>query len=293
MNRLTVDIKPGGIARIMLNDPKRRNAIDIALALALDEALLALSADPAVRVIILGASGPDFCAGHSLADDWEPDGRPLPEGHALLSTDGIDGFSAFERALFFDMPERWRNLPKPLIAAVQGHCIAGGLAVALACDLIVAAEDARFVDPTVALGACGPEHFAYPWDMTAREAKYWLLTGAPLEAMNALRIGLVCEVHAPEELTDAAEALARRIAAKPAFAVRMTKEAINLAADVGGRRAGMQATFSLHQLCHAENLLRHGLPVVPTTLSEKAVASVRAFSRRHHLVPNQTGEDHE
>jgi len=274
-----------GVETIVLKRPEKRNALSVAMTYELDAALVEASLDERVKVILIRATGPDFCAGHDLAEKGPVD-SPLARsltGLAPLRAKGIDGLSAFERELFYELPERWRSLPKPTIAVVQGRCIAGGLSLAMSCDLIVAGRGATFEDPTVMLGASGPEFFTYPFDLGARVAKHLLFTGDALTAEAAHALGLVCHVADDNALQADAEKLAGKIAAKPAFALRMTKEAINLAEDLGGRRGAMQATFHIHQLCHAENLLRHRLPVDPTGLPPRAAETVRRFTEEHVL----------
>ena len=137
------------------------------------------------------------------------------------------GPDAREKEIYIGFSERWRNIPKPTIAAVQGKVIAGGLMLVWPCDIIVAAENAEFIDNTVAMGVCGAEFFHHPWEVGIRQAKEMLYTSDAVTAADAFRLGMVNHVVALDELQPFALALAEKIAA--AAAVRAQ-------ADEGGRQ---------------------------------------------------------
>ncbi|WP_323039728.1 enoyl-CoA hydratase [Gemmobacter sp.] len=250
-----------GIARLRLNRPQARNAQNLALLDALDDALLAAATDDTVQVIILAAEGKDFSAGHDLREGLFslPPERFAPRvALGGQSAPGRAGHYAREREVYFDRIRRWRDIPKPTIAAVQGNCIAAGLMLAWACDLIIAAQDARFSDPVTAMGVAGVEWFAHPWELGARKAKELLMTGDPWSADEARAAGMVNHVVPTAELMGFTLALAARIAARPAFAQRMVKEAVNAAQDAQGMRNALETAFRIHQLCHAQNVEVHG-----------------------------------
>src|SRR5436189_189071 len=145
-------------------------------------------------------------------------------------------------------------------------CIAGGLMLAWACDLIVASSDAEFCDPVVAMGVCGVEWFVHPWELGARKAKEFLFTADVWSAAEAHRLGMVNHVVPKPELSSFVLALAQKIAAKPSFALKLTKEAVNRSVDVMGQPAAIDQAFALHQLCHAHNLQEFGMVVDPAGL---------------------------
>jgi enoyl-CoA hydratase len=151
------------------------------------------------------------------------------------------------------MCRRWRELPKPTIAMVQGACIAGGLMLAWVCDLIVAADDAFFADPVVRMGIPGVEYFAHPWAMPPRIAKEFLFTGDRMPARRAYEVGMVNQVVPREELAARTLALAERIAAMPRMGLALAKKAVNQAEDLQGLHAGLDSVFGLHHLAHAHN----------------------------------------
>ena len=154
--------------------------------------------------------------------------------------------------------------------------MAGGNMLAWACDLIIASDDAQFIDHTLEMGVCGAEFFAHPYELGVRKAKEWLFTADWLSAQDAYRLGMVNQVVPRAELTTYALAMAQRIARKPLFALKMAKEAVNSAQDAMGRRQAMKTSFALHQLCHSHNMRVHGMPIDPQGLPEKIRASLTA-----------------
>ncbi|WP_337187495.1 enoyl-CoA hydratase [Phenylobacterium sp.] len=261
-----------GVARILMNRPDRANAQGVAMTYELDRAFQRACRDPEVHVIILAGAGKHFNGGHDLGGRGQPDPR---EGRSLwgeFDGPGWAGSYAREREIYLDITERWRNAPKPTIAEVQGACIAGGLMLAWACDLIICSDDARFRDNTAAdMAIPGVEFFHHPMVMNVRKAKEWLLTGDWMDAETALAVGMVNHVVPRAELPDFTLGVARKIAATNPFTARLVKEAMNQAQDAMGRRAAMSAAFSLHQMGHMQSLLTNGLPIDPSKLP----ASVR------------------
>lgn len=252
-----------GIARVVLTRPEKRNAQDRDLLLALDDAYQRAVRDEDIRVIILAADGPDFSAGHDLDTDWTMDDarpRTLTGG---FDAPGAEGWFATEEELFTGLCLRWRDIPRPTIAEVRGRVIGGGLILVWPCDLIVAAENASFVDPVVAFDMNGAEYFTHLWELGARRAKEMLFTGEPITAHEARDIGMVNQVVADDQLEATTLRIARRVAARPPFGVRLAKRAINHGLDLQGQRAAIEAAFGLHQLGHNHNRLLHGGMVDP------------------------------
>lgn len=258
------------VARLVLNRPASRNAQDTRFLYALNAAFDRAAQDDAVKVIILAANGPHFSSGHDLR---ERDGLAALEEHGPIGTwcgfgcAGAEAQMAREREIYIGLSERWRNIPKPTIAAVHGKCIAGGLMLAWPCDLIVAAEDAMFLDNTVEMGVGGVEFFAHPWEVGPRKAKEMLFTADWLSAAEAKALGMVNHVVPEAELSAFTLALAARIAKKPLFALKLAKEAVNAAQDAAGRKGAMDTAFALHQLAHTHNLVVHGALIDPTGVS--------------------------
>ncbi len=257
------------IARIVMNRPEARNAQNLEMTYELDAAFDRAIADDRIKVIILAGADPHFSSGHDLRQSGEKKlGRDFP----IISTwggfdePGAHGRFAREQEIYLQATRRWRNLSKPTIAAVQGRCIAGGLMLAWACDLIVASDDAQFCDPVVTLGVCGVEWFVHPFELGPRKAKELLWTAESWSAAEAHRLGMVNHVVPRAELAGFTLALAAKIAAKPAFAVKLTKEAVNRSVDLMGQNDAIEQAFALHHLCHAHNMLQFGMVVDPAGL---------------------------
>lgn len=257
------------VARIVMNRPDARNAQNLQMTYDLNAAFDDAVQDDTVKVIILAGAGPHFSAGHDLrATTKNEAGIDFPPVGAWggFREPGAHGRMAREQEIYLQITRRWRNLAKPTIAEVHGKCIAGGLMLAWACDLIVAADNAEFCDPVVTMGVCGVEWFVHPWELGPRKAKELLFTADSWSAQEAHQLGMVNHVVPAAELSAFTMALAQRIAAKPSFALKMTKEAVNRSVDIQGQPAAIDQAFALHQLCHAHNLQEFGMIVDPSGL---------------------------
>ncbi|MBO0854042.1 MAG: enoyl-CoA hydratase [Nocardia sp.] len=254
------------IARIVLDRPEARNAQSMRLLYELNDAFDLAAQDDSISVIILAAAGPHFSAGHDLRDG---EALRVVSEHRRVGTwcgfgcAGAESQMAIEKEMYIGLSERWRNLPKPTIAAVQGKVIAGGLMLVWPCDLIVAAEDALFQDNTVSMGVSGAEFFNHPFEVGVRKAKEMLFTSDFLSATEVHRLGMVNHVVPGEELESFTLGLASRIAEKPLFALKLAKESVNVAQDNQGRATAMQTSFAYHQLCHSHNQQVHGMVIDP------------------------------
>ena len=251
------------IARIVLARPDKRNAQNRDLLLALDDAYQRAVRDDQVRVIILAADGPDFSAGHDLDADWSLADVPSRTMTGRFDAPGAEGWYATEEELFTGLCLRWRDLPLPTIAEVRGRVIGGGLMLVWPCDLILAADDASFVDPVVAFDMNGAEYFTHLWELGARRAKEMLFTGARITAEEAHAVGMVNHVVPGEQLESTTMRIARRIATRPPFGVRLAKRAINHGLDLQGQRSAVESAFAAHQLAHNHNQRLHGGLVDP------------------------------
>jgi enoyl-CoA hydratase len=255
----------GPVAVVTMNRPEYRNAQNSAMTYALDAAFVRAVDDDEVRVIVLAGSGRHFSAGHDIGSP----GRDVDvsfERKAVLWWDHVDkvgGDSRYAREIevYLGMCRRWREIPKPTIAMVQGACVAGGLMLAWVCDLIVAADDAFFADPVVRMGIPGVEYFAHPWMLGPRAAKEMLFTAGRFDAGRAYQLGMVNRVVPLAELETETFALAGRIAELPRFGLALAKKAVNQAEDQMGMRAGMDSVFGLHHFAHAHNAEVHADPL--------------------------------
>jgi E-phenylitaconyl-CoA hydratase len=202
--------RDAAVVTLTLNRPDRRNAIDQALRDALAAALAACDADPAVRAVVLTGAGTAFCAGVDLGEGTTVADRP-PVAEPL-----------------------WR-FTKPIVAALNGPAVGGGLELALACDIRIAAQGARLGLTELKIGSLPGSGGTQllPRVVGPGNAARMLLTGDLIETAEALRIGLVSEVVPPEELPAAAAALAARIAANAPLSLVAAKRALRTAAETG------------------------------------------------------------
>jgi enoyl-CoA hydratase len=260
-----------GVARITLNRPATGNAQNVALLYDLNDAFTRAARDPSVRCIILCGAGKHFSTGHDLKDlthDSVGRDHTLTSNWGDVRTDTVEGWLGWEHETYLDMCRRWRSIPKPVIAQVQGACIAGGLMLAWICDIIIAAEDTVFQDPVVNIGVLGVEYFAHVWEMGGRKAKEMLFTTDSWSAEEAREMGMVNHVVANEALGDFVEAMARKIATKPTLAIKLAKEVVNAALDGQGLQQNVDLAFAYHQLNHADNRLRYGGLLNPNGVPE-------------------------
>jgi enoyl-CoA hydratase len=228
----------GPVARICHARPQQGNAEGTRLLDELDDALEGARRDESVRVVIVGGQGEHFSAGHDVKEAM---GRP----------DIVEVRYAYEEEKYLGYCLRLWDFPKPTIAQVQGACIAAGFMVANMCDLVVAADDAYFSDPTcMTLASAATEVLVHPWVLGLRMAKEFLYTGRKMLADEAHRIGMVNRVVPRSELETTTLALANDIAKAPPVAIKLLKRSLNKTADIQGFRNAIQGHFDLHELCH-------------------------------------------
>ncbi|MBV9796163.1 MAG: enoyl-CoA hydratase [Actinobacteria bacterium] len=291
------EIAAPGVGLITLARAAKRNAQDVAMTYELNAAFDQAAQDDDVKVIVLAADGPHFSAGHDLRDVVWHDEVDVVGTWGGFREPGAEGWIAREEEIYLEMCRRWRSIPKPTIAAVQGRAIGGGLMLAWVCDLIIAADDAVFCDPVVNMGICGVEWFVHPWELGPRKAKELLFTADSWTAEEARQFGMVNHVVPLAGLRDFTMAMAQKIAAKPMIGLRLTKEAVNQAVDAQGQPTAIRAAFSLHQLAHAHQLERYGICLDPIGIPESLQATfppaepddeLRQQRRRARVAQSQT-----
>ncbi len=257
------EIPVNGVARIVLDRADTRNAQDKAMLYALNDAFDEACQDNQVNVIVLAAEGPHFSSGHDLRDRSTMDQFTPVGTWGGFDLPGSEGYMAVEQEIYLGLCWRWRNLPKPVIAEVQGKVIAGGLMLVWVCDLIVASDDATFSDPVVAFGVNGVEYFAHPWEVGVRKAKEMLFTGDAISAADAKALGMVNHVVPRAELVDHTRKLAEHIAQRPSMGLKLAKQSVNQMQDNQGIWSALQAAMSLQQLGHANNQQVHNSNIDP------------------------------
>lgn len=232
---LLVDDPAPGVRRLTLNRPDQLNAISRELATALLDALIAIDGDPQVRAVVLRGNGGSFCAGADLGEHF---------GHAEAMDIGRT-----------DLWDRLEHLRVPVVAAVHGWAITGGFLLAYCCDVVVAADNARFRDTHASLGLVptGGESQRLPRRLGPFLGRELMLTSRVLEVEEAQRAGLVSRVVPLDQLETAALEVAGQIAGNSARSVEAIKHLINtgLEADF---RAGLRHELKINNFGTANNI---------------------------------------
>jgi len=250
-----------GIAWISMNRPKYNNAQNGRMTYELDAAFMRAVADDDVKVIVLRGEGKHFSAGHDIGTpgrDVHLSQERVTSWYDHANKPGGEYLYVREAEAYLGMCRRWRDIPKPTIAAVQGACIAGGLMLAWICDLIVASDDAFFQDPVLMMGIPGVEYWAHPFELPPRIAMEFLMLGERMPAAIAHHYGMVNRVVPRDDMRSEAASIAEKLAAKSGLGLWLTKQAINQAEDLRGKRAAMDAVYHMHHFAHAQNDLTAG-----------------------------------
>jgi enoyl-CoA hydratase/carnithine racemase len=214
----------GSIAVLTLNRPAARNSLSEALIGELHAALMAIEKDNSVRAVVIAASGSVFSAGHDLKE---------LTAHRVGADRGRTYFAGIMNACSA-MMQAIVHLPKPVVAAVQGMATAAGCQLVASCDLAVASEAAKFATPGVDIGLfCSTPMVALSRNVPRKQAMEMLLTGEPVSAATAQSIGLVNRVVAAGEERAAAIELAKKVALKSAYTVKLGKTAFYRQAEMG------------------------------------------------------------
>lgn len=236
-----------GVLRLTLNAPRSRNALSEAMMTALSGALSDAASDPAVRVVVVAANGPVFCAGHHL--------KEMTAARQDPANSGDRGRAYFTRvmaqcaALMSSIPAN----PKPVIAEVAGTATAAGCQLVASCDLAFAAEEANFATPGVHIGLfCSTPMVALSRKVAAKHAMEMLLTGDPCPAAKAAEIGLVNAAVPAAELTDRVMDIARKIASKSTATVAFGKPAFYQQAE-----KTLAGAYEYAAAVMVENMLAH------------------------------------
>src|SRR4029078_5605627 len=205
----------GDSAVLILNRPQTRNSLSEAMLTALSDALTEIAADKAVRAVVIAANGPAFCAGHDLKELTSRRSDP----------DGGRAYFRYMMSLCSKTMLQIVNLPRPVIAAVQGVATAAGCQLVASCDLAVASTAAKFATPGVDIGLfCSTPMVALSRNIARKHAMEMLLTGDAITADHAYRMGLINRVVNPGKEREEALAFARKIAGKSSHIVKIGKE---------------------------------------------------------------------
>lgn len=205
-----------GVLRLTMNDTKRRNALSEAMLVRLGDAFAAAASDASVRVVVLAANGPAFCAGHDLKELTA--GRTAGDLGQAYFTKVMEMCSAVMQSIV--------ACSKPVIAEIEGVATAAGCQLVASCDLAIAAQTARFGTPGVNIGLfCSTPMVALSRNVSAKHAMEMLLTGDMIPAPRAEQIGLVNRAVPPEVLRETTMEMARKIASKSRMTLATGKRA--------------------------------------------------------------------
>lgn len=242
-NILLHELDDSGILRLTLNDVGSRNALSEAMLKILTDTFAKAGADPAVRVIILAANGPAYCAGHDL--------KEMTAGRA--HTDRGQAYFSKVMSTCAAMMQGIVNCPKPVIAEVTGIATAAGCQLVASCDLAIASETSQFSTPGVHIGLfCSTPMVALSRNVSSKHAMEMLLTGEMISAQRAAEIGLVNRTVAPEQLQESTMEVARKIASKSSMTLATGKRAF-----YAQREMPLPEAYEYASQVMVENMLAH------------------------------------
>ncbi|HEX5192141.1 MAG TPA: enoyl-CoA hydratase-related protein [Solirubrobacteraceae bacterium] len=229
----------GVAARITLNRPDKLNALSYGLVDSLRAALQRAARDDVVKVVVLDGAGRAFSAGYDLSEEVEDQIEDADTWHHVLSKDVAVTLELL-------------RLPKPTIAAIHGYCLAGGCDLAMACDMIIAADDTKIGEPEIRYGS-GPVTMLMPFLIGQKKCNELLFTGDVIDAVEAERIGLINRVVDADELEDAVQELVAKLAPTPVAVLRYTKLGILRAYEAMGLGQAVSANLDLSAILNASN----------------------------------------
>jgi len=227
------------IARITVNRPEVLNSITRQVYRELDEAFTEAENDDNVIVIVVAGAGDHFGSGHDMGSEQSR----LEEERNPRDRSPLGILKVMENGIYSYPREHWRNIPKPTIAMVQGYCIMASWMLACACDIIVAAENAKFQDKTVRTwGGAQLEYPAMYVELGARKTKEYLWTGGFIDAQEACRLGIINRVVPIEQLEKETMEMAKTFSKIDPWGLMASKMAINQAEEIMGKEAAIKAS---------------------------------------------------
>lgn len=234
--------KSGGIARLTLNRPAKMNAMSRALLREFDSAIADVRQDKALKVLVIKGAGRTFTAGY----DWKDPERPTHEGMSaseVLLEMRTTGKVNMDRWL-----QLW-ELPQAVVAQVHGYCLAGGLGLAMFCDIVIAADDASFGYPIARTGV-GAQHL-WPWHLGPMKTKELLFTGDSISGKEAERIGMINRAVPLDKLEEEVNKLVAKIDSMPSEQINLHKIATNRTFEMMGFKNALNYVLELHAYGHA------------------------------------------
>jgi enoyl-CoA hydratase len=241
---LNLDRPQAGVVVLQLNRPKQLNAINQVMRDELTQTFATIATDSSVRVVVLTGAGRGFCSGIDVRD--------FGPGMLEASDPAIDRLR-FQEAMAA-LPQAIWDLPQPVVAAVNGHCVGAGFALCLASDIRICSTAATFGNGAILLGLSGAEmgmSYHLPRIVGTSVAADWMLTGRTVSAAEADRRGLVSELVEPDDLVSRSLELASAIAELAPLGVQLTKRALQVNTDATGPGAAMELENRNQVLSHA------------------------------------------
>ena len=241
---LSVQKPRAGVAVLQLSRPERLNAINEVMVGELKRTLTGLAADETINAVVVTGAGRGFCSGIDMRD--------FGPGTLEATAPAIDRLR-FQETMA-SLPQAIRDMPQPVIAAVNGPCVGAGLALCLAADIRICSTAATFGNAAILLGLSGAEmgmSYYLPRIVGVGVATDWMLTGRTVSATEADRRGLVSQLVPPEELLDRALEIAAQIAELTPLGVQLTKRAVQVNTDTAGLRSALELENRNQVLSHA------------------------------------------
>jgi enoyl-CoA hydratase len=235
------------VARITLNRPDKRNALTPQALAELSDALIEADDRTDVHAIVLAGAGRDFCAGYDLAGAYA--GQGAGDGPAYRSQNGTIDDDVWQLEQTQKKTIAMFDIHKPVIARVQGNCLAGGTDLALMCDMVVAADDARIGFPAARANGTPPQNM-FIYHVGPQWAKRLLMTGDWISGKDAARIGLVMDAVPAADLDSAVDELARRVALVDAELLAAHKRVVNLSLELAGARTMQRLAAEMDARAH-------------------------------------------
>jgi enoyl-CoA hydratase len=229
----------GPAAWLTLNRPDKLNAMNVELVRTLRRHLRELDGDESVKVVVLTGAGRAFSAGYDIAEEVHDKVETAEQWRSVLDED-------------IGLAMQLWSLTRPTIAAVRGWCLAGACELAMACDMVIATEDARFGEPEIRYGS-GPVALIMPFVLGQKKTNELLFTGDTMDAAEAHRTGLVNRVVKSEELESAVEELVRKIAPTPLAVLKLTKVALMRAYEAMGIRSAVAANLDISAILNSSD----------------------------------------
>jgi enoyl-CoA hydratase len=264
--------KRGAVGIVSINRPDAAGAQSDDVLYGLDAGLTQAMMDDEVGAILLRSNGKHFSSGHDMRiAAWnKPQGDRTRRSnwYPAEGKQSVERLYVREQEIHLALCRRWRESSKPVVAAVQGACIGGGMMVAFSSDIIVASEDAYFSDPLLRMGVPGMEYFTHPFEMPSRVAREFVMRGIKMPAAKAVEYGMINHVVPTDKLFDEALGIANELAEMPRFGMALVKQAFNAVEDIQGKRSSIDMVFALHQVSHAYNLATSTTPMGGATVDQ-------------------------